>query len=608
MTGEELRKKYLEFFVSKKHHVLPSARLVPDNDPTALFINSGMHPLVPYLLGQPHPLGTRLTSVQKCIRTDDINEVGDDTHLTFFEMLGNWSLGDYFKKDAINWSFEFLTDKKWLGLDPQKLYVSVFAGDATLPLDEESITIWKEVFKKAGIKAEVGNVQKGVTGNSRIFPYDRKKNWWGPAGQTGPCGPDSEMFYFTGKSHTINFGPVCHPNCDCGRFVEIWNDVFMQFNKKADGTLELLKQKNVDTGLGLEREVMILEEKESVFDTELFANIIHQIEVVSGKLYTEQSYKKPIRIIADHLRAAVFVMADGVVPANKEQGSIVRRLIRRAIRFSRQLGIEKLFTEEIAKIIIDNYGDTYPELINNKKDILDNLKNEEEKFAKTLSMGLKEFEKLIVSGVSGISGEQAFYLYETFGFPLEIIEELALEKKISVDVNCFQKEFNKHQSQSRSGANKKFAGGLADHGKETTKLHTATHLLQKALRLVLGNGVHQSGSNITAERLRFDFTHDRKVSPEEIVQVEKIVNEQIHNNLSVSFKTMKLDVALKDGALAFFGERYADKVKVYSIGDFSKEVCGGPHVDFTSTMGTFKIKKEEAAGAGKRRIYATLAA
>lgn len=608
MTGKELRKKYLEFFKAKNHAVLPAANLVPENDPTALFINSGMHPLVPYLLGQPHPLGNRLTSVQKCVRTDDINEVGDSTHLTFFEMLGNWSLGDYFKKEAINWSFEFLTDQKWLGLNPQKIYVSVFAGDDTLPLDEESIAVWMEVFQKAGITAELGDINKGIEGNSRIFPYDKKKNWWGPAGQTGPCGPDTEMFYDTGRPHLEKFGKVCHPNCECGRFVEIWNDVFMQFNKKADGLLQPLKQKNVDTGLGLEREVMILNGKESVFDTELFANIIHRIEIISGKLYAEQHYKRPIRIIADHLRAAVFIMADGVSPSNKEQGSILRRLIRRAIRFSRQLGIEELFIQEIAQIIINDYQEAYPELAKNQAIILSNLKSEEEKFAKTISVGLREFEKLIAQHASEISGEQAFYLYETFGFPLEITQELAQEKNIKVDINSFQEEFNKHQSASRSGAQKKFSGGLADHSEQTTRLHTATHLLQQALRDVLGEHVHQVGSNITAQRLRFDFTYEKKMTTEEISQVEEIVNEKIRENLPVSFKVTTLKKALAEGALAFFGERYAEKVKVYSVGEYSKEVCGGPHVDFTSTLGNFKIKKEEAAGAGKRRVYATLQA
>lgn len=599
MTGKELREKYLKFFASKKHQIIPPANIVPENDPTALFINSGMHPLVPYLLGQPHPLGKRLTSAQKCVRTDDINEVGDTVHLTFFEMLGNWSLGDYFKKEAINWSFEFLTDKKWLGLDPQRLYVSVFAGDETLPLDKESIAIWKEVFANAGITAEVGD---------RIFPYDKKKNWWGPAGKTGPCGPDTEMFYDTGKKHGEKFGKACHPNCECGRFVEIWNDVFMQFNKKADGTLEPLRQKNVDTGLGLEREVMILDNKESVFDTEVFANVIHQIEIISGKLYAEQNYKRPIRIVADHLRAAVFIMADGVLPSNKEQGSILRRLIRRAIRFSRQLGIEEMFMAEAARVVINDMGQAYPELVKNQETILNSLTTEEEKFAKTISVGLKEFEKLISKNIKELTGEQAFYLYETFGFPLEITEELAYEKNIKVDVNGFQEEFNKHQSESRSGAEKKFSGGLADHSEQTTRLHTATHLLQQALRDVLGDHVHQAGSNITAERLRFDFTHDKKLTAEEIARIEAVVNQKIKENLPVSFKITSLKEALAQGALAFFGERYAEKVKVYSLGNYSTEVCGGPHVDFTSTLGNFKIKKEEAAGAGKRRIYAILTA
>ena len=603
-----MRKKYIQFFVSKKHKEIPSARLVPDNDPTALFINSGMHPLVPYLLGQPHPLGTRLTSVQKCVRTDDINEVGDTTHLTFFEMLGNWSLGDYFKKEAIQWSFEFLTEKKWLNLDPNKLYVSVFSGDEKvgLGLDEESVSAWKEVFSGAGIKADLGDYQKGVIGKSRIFPYSREKNWWGPAGQTGPCGPDSEMFYDTGKVHDKAFGEICHPNCSCGKYVEIWNDVFMQFNKKQDGSYVLLSQKNVDTGLGLERETMILQNKDSVFDTELFVDIVGKIEEISGKKYFQTEFKRPIRVIADHLRTATFIIADGVYPSNKEQGYILRRLIRRAVRFARQLGVMESFTPEIAKVIVNQYQEAYPELLKNQDNILKILSDEEVKFGRTVDKGLKEWHKMVEKGMTEISGTDAFYLYETFGFPLEIIEELAQEKKIKVDANGFQEAFNEHQKQSREGAKQKFSGGLADHSDETTKLHTATHLLQQALRTVLGSSVHQSGSNITALRLRFDFSYDKKMTPSEITKIEAIVNEQIKKNLKVACSNEKLEKALREGALAFFGEKYPETVKVYSIGDFSKEVCGGPHVDFTGSMGRFKINKEEAAGSGIRRIYAVL--
>jgi alanyl-tRNA synthetase len=610
MKADDLRKKYIRFFVEKGHKLIPSSRLVPENDPTALFINSGMHPLVPYLLGEQHPLGKRLTSVQKCVRTDDINEVGDSTHLTFFEMLGNWSLGDYFKKDAINYSFEFLTNPKWLELDPQKIYVSVFEGEEGIPLDEESIKTWQEVFHKVGIRAEVGDYKKGVLDNARIFQYPRAKNWWGPAGQTGPCGPDSEMFYDTGKTHDKTFGEICHPNCSCGKYVEIWNDVFMEYNMKADKTLEQLPQKNVDTGLGLERELMILEGKESVFDTHCFFNTIAKIEEITGKNPHQTMFQRPIRIVADHLRAATFIIADGIFPSNKEQGSILRRLIRRAIRFARLLGSMELFTAQIAKVIISDYEDAYPELKENAKTIQEVLSSEEDKFSRTIDKGLKEWEKIVKNDINKISGDTAFYLYETFGFPLEMTEELAKEKNIKVDVSQFQEEFIKHQQKSREGATQKFAGGLADHSAETTKLHTATHLLQKALRTVLGGHVHQIGSNITAERLRFDFSHDKKLTDEEIQQVEHLVNEAIKSNFPVFVATKKLQQALEEGALAFFGEKYPETVKVYTIGKennfFSKEVCGGPHVDFTGVLGRFKIKKEEASGVGKRRIYASL--
>lgn len=599
MTADELRKKYTQFFVEQGHKLIPSANLVPENDPTALFINSGMHPLVPYLLGQPHPLGQRLTSIQKCIRTLDIEEVGDATHLTFFEMLGNWSLGDYFKKEAIKWSFEFLTDKKWLGLDPNKIYVSVFKGDSKMgvDLDRESIAIWQEVFKKAGIKVEVGE---------RIFVYPKDKNWWGPAGQTGPCGPDTEMFYDSGKFHNLSFGKKCHPNCNCGRFVEIWNDVFMQFNKTSDGKFIPLPQKNVDTGLGLERELMILQGKESVYDTELFQNIISKIEEITGKQHTQSQYQRAIRIIADHLRSAAFIIADGVLPSNKEQGSILRRLIRRCLRFGRQLGVLELFCGEVTKVVITDYQKDYPELKLNKEKIIEVLTEEEDKFAKTIDTGLRQWEKLVRTDPKKISGQEAFYLYETFGFPLEIIEELAKEKNMKIDINEFQEEYNKHQQASRQGVAKRFSGGLADHSEATTKLHTATHLLQQSLRVVLGTHVHQAGSNITAERLRFDFTQNKKVTEEELKKVEDLVNEKIKENLPISYSIKALEEAKKDGALAFFGERYQEKVKVYKIGNYSQEVCGGPHVDFTGSLGSFKIKKEETAGSGVRRIYATL--
>jgi alanyl-tRNA synthetase len=586
----ELRKKYLEFFGQKGHARIPSAPLVPENDPTVLFITAGMHPLVPYLLGQPHPAGKRLVSVQKCLRTDDIEEVGDATHNTFFEMLGNWSLGDYWKKEALEWSWEFLTSKEWLGLDGARIYVTIFAGDQDAPRDTESLGIWRSL----GVPPE------------RIFEYGKDKNWWGPAGETGPCGPDSEMFFETGREHDVKFGEKCHPNCDCGRFVEVWNDVFMQYNKKADGTFEPLKQKNVDTGMGLERMTMILEDKESIYQTDLFISLMEEIKSLSTR-YHERS----ARVIADHLRAAVFLIADGVVPSNVERGYVLRRLIRRAIRYGRTLEIKGRFIGDLALTVVKDYQSLYPQLKAAAEKISRQLTGEEEKFNQTLEGGLKEFEKLArEEGRKKISGGEAFRLYETYGFPFEITQELAKERGLEVDEMGFRESLRKHQELSRAGAVERFRGGLADQSEETTKLHTATHLLQAALREVLGPHVYQKGSNITSERLRFDFSHPQKLTEEELKKVEDLVNQKISQDLVVRREEMTRAEAERLGAIGLFDEKYAAKVSVYLIGpkgaEFSKELCGGPHVDQVGKLGRFKIVKEEAVSAGVRRIKAIL--
>ncbi len=604
---KKLVNKFFEFFTSspRNHKIIPSAPLVPENDPTVLFITAGMHPLVPYLMGEPHPLGKRLANIQKSMRTDDLEAVGDLWHFTFFEMLGNWSLGDYFKKEAISWSFDFLTNKKWLGLDPKRIYVSVFEGDKDAPRDLESISVWQEVFNQVNIKAKVGE---------RIFLYPKEKNWWGPAGTTGPCGPDSEMFYDTGLNlHNKNIhGPNCHINCNCGRFIEIWNDVFMEFNKKSDGTYEKLKQRNVDTGMGVERVVTLLEwlngklEIPDPFMTELFEKQRQLLIKFSGKKYDGQ-FQRSIRIILDHLRAATFIINDGVVPSNKERGYVLRRLIRRAIRHGYLLGIKDNLTTSLSQSFIEVYQDFYPELKENRDKIVNILNLEEKKFNTTLKRGLKEIEKY-----DKIDGSVAFNLYQSFGFPLELTIEIAKEKGQIVNQEIFKAEFAKHQELSRTATKGLFKGGLQDHSEKTTRLHTATHLLQQALRIVLGDHVHQKGSHITAERLRFDFSHPKKLSMEEIKKVENLVNEVIKRNLPVSVSFMDFDQAVASGALSIPGVKYPEKVKVYTIGPkgqkkfFSKEICGGPHVDFTGKLGKFKIIKEEALSQENRRIYASL--
>ncbi len=617
MKSKELRQKYLDFFKKKGHAIIPSASLIPENDPSILFTNSGMSPLVPYLLGEKHPEGVRLTNTQKSFRAEDIEEVGDSRHTTFFEMLGNWSLGDYFKKEQLNWWFEFLVEE--LKLDPNRLYQTVYAGSEFAPRDNESIEILKEIYAKYGVVAEEGpqTLGKGEEGPGveidfskyRIFAY-KDKNWWQRGDAVGELGgPDSETFYDTGRPHDPKFGPHCHLNCDCGRFIEIGNSVFMQYQRTKDGWCEL-KNKNVDFGGGLERLVMVTEGKNSVFETDLFKDIISKIEELSGLKYNDN--KKAFEIIADHLKAASFIMGDdrGIAPSNVDQGYIVRRLIRRAVRYGRQIGIEKTgWTPYIAEAVLGIYGEVYPELERNFDFIKDNLEKEETKFARTLEKGLKELGK--ISSTKDIDGKTAFDLYQTYGFPLEMTEEeLAKRGKKIVDKEGFKEAMKRHQELSRTAAAGKFKGGLADHSEETTKLHTAAHLLLAALRKVLGNHVVQKGSNITAERLRFDFSHPQKLTEEEKQKVEELVNKAIQDDLPVTFEEMTLEEAKERGAMGVFESRYGERVKVYKIGEsdnvFSYEICGGPHVERTGVLGHFKITKEKSSGAGVRRIKAIL--
>jgi alanyl-tRNA synthetase len=591
MTAKELKQKYLEFFEKNGHAIIAGASLVPENDPTALFITAGMHPLVPYLLGEKHPAGTRLVDVQKCIRTGDIDEVGDDWHLTFFEMLGNWSLGDYGKKEAIEFSFNFLT--KELGISLDKLAVTVFAGEEGIPRDEESAETWKSL----GVKPE------------RVAYLGREDNWWGPAGQTGPCGPDTEMFYWSSEDGVPD---VYDPKDK--RWVEIWNDVFMIYNKTADGTYEPLAQKNVDTGMGVERTVATLAGKSSAYEVDPLFSITAQVCALFNVRLEELDFEniKPVRIISDHLRAATFILADGVVPSNVEQGYVLRRLIRRAIRYGNQLGIASPFTRQVAEAIIDLQGGFYKELREKRDFIMEELAKEEEKFNSTLENGLKKFEKLKVEG-SKVSGKDVFILFSTYGFPVEITRDLAKEKGWTIDEEEFTKEFSQHQDLSRKGAEQKFKGGLADNSEVTTRMHTATHLMIAALRKVLGDHVYQKGANITAERIRFDFSHPDKMTAEQIKQVEDLVNEQIAKALPIACEELTLDEAREKGAMGVFESKYGEKVKIYTVGGdstandcFSKEICGGPHVKNTSELGHFKILKEESSSSGIRRIKAIL--
>ena len=592
LSSRELRQLYLDFFRSKGHAVIPSASLIPENDPTVLFTTAGMHPLVPYLMGQKHPAGNRLTDVQKCVRTGDIDEVGDTSHCTFFEMLGNWSFGDYFKKESIAWSWEFLTDEKWLGIPKEKLSFTCFEGDADAPRDTVSHDRWLEMGADP----------------SHIVYLPKKNNWWGPAGLTGPCGPDTEIFYDTGRPAC---GPDCKAGCDCGKYLEIWNNVFMEYNKVGEGKFEPLAQKNVDTGMGLDRTIATLQGVESVFDTDAFSGIIELIGKLSHHSYKESDATvKAFRIIADHIRCATFILGDqrGVTPSNVDQGYILRRLIRRSIRYAMQLNIPRYGIVEIASAVIDQYGDVYPELEENREKVLSELKREENRFADTLKKGIKEFNKTAANAQDGkIDGISAFHLYDTYGFPIELTMELAQEKGITVDVDGFHAAFAEHQKKSQAGATQRFKSGLADHQEATTALHSATHLLHKALRVVLNDDtISQKGSNITAERLRFDFSFPRKLTPEELKAVEDLVNEQIGRHMPITCEEMTVAEAKAQGAIGLFESKYGERVKVYTMGDFSKEICGGPHAENTGDLGHFVIKKEEASSSGVRRIKAIL--
>ena len=649
ITSAQLREMFQKFMESKGHHRIQSASVIPENDPTVLFTTAGMHPLVPYLMGTPHPAGTRLTDVQKCIRTGDIDDVGDPSHLTFFEMLGNWSLGDYFKKEAISWSWEFLTSPEYLGLDKDKLAFTVFEGNEDCPRDVESHDLWRSM---------------GVA-EDHIFYLPKEHNWWGPAGITGPCGPDTEMFIITKEP----CGPDCSPACKCGAYLEIWNDVFMQYNKQQDGSFLPLAKKNVDTGMGLERTICVLNGKKSVYETDLFERILGRIEELSGKKYqADDEHSKAFRIIADHMRTSTFILGDdrGVSPSNTDQGYILRRLIRRAVRYGMQLGMPEGFTAEVAQVIIDQYKDVYPELTRNSAFVLEQLKLEETRFARTLKQGEKEFDKvynnalntkallesILAAGdkaafarelaqqkklrpspdmmpiidaanvgdeaalvtalqarmatLDTLDGRSAFKLYDTYGFPIEMTRELAAEKGLKVDEEDFAERFKKHQELSHQGADQKFKGGLADHSEETAKLHTATHLLHAALRKVLGDEVAQKGSNITAERLRFDFSFGRKVTQEELDEVEKLVNEAIAAKAPVVCEEMTVPEAKAKGAIGLFESKYGEKVRTYKMGEFSFEICGGPHAENTGDLGSFKILKEESSSAGVRRIKAVI--
>ncbi|MBR7141033.1 MAG: alanine--tRNA ligase [Clostridia bacterium] len=591
-TGQSLREMYLKFFEERGHKIIPSASLIPENDPTVLFTTAGMHPLVPYLLGEKHPAGTRLCDVQKCVRTGDIDDVGDERHCTFFEMLGNWSLGDYFKKEMIPWSYEFLTSPKYLGLDPERLAVSVFAGDEDCPRDEESARLWEE---------------QGIA-RDRIFFLPKENNWWGPAGITGPCGPDSEMFIDTGKPKCCD---ECSPACDCGKYLEIWNDVFMQFNKTAEGTYEPLQQKNVDTGMGLERTLCTLHGKKSVYETDVFAPIIGAIESIGDKKYGEsEEATRAIRIVADHVRTSVFIIGDekGVLCSNVDQGYILRRLLRRAVRYAKSLNIPTGKLSVVAETVIDEYKEVYPELAVNHDRVIGEINAEEERFEKTLTNGMREFEKLCNYLVGDtISGKASFKLFDTYGFPIEMTIELAREHGLKVNVDDFNKAFEEHRKKSQAGAEQKFKGGLADHSETTTRLHTATHLMHKALKIVLNDeNANQKGSNITEERLRFDFTFPRAMTAEEVKEVEKLVNEAIAADVEITCEEMTVEEAKAQGAVGLFTAKYGEKVKVYTMGTFSKEICGGPHAKRTGELGHFRIVKEQSSSAGVRRIKAVL--
>ncbi len=628
MTLGEIRTKYLAFFKAREHAIIPSAPLVPENDPTTLFTGSGMQPLVPYLLGKDHPAGVRLVNSQKSFRAEDIEEVGDNRHTTFFEMLGNWSLGDYFKRNQLRWFFTFLTDEKeGVGLDPIRLYVSVFSGDETAGIarDTEAVEIWKELFSEKGIPAtdvellsEERGSELGMQGG-RIFYYDAKKNWWSRAGRPEkmpagePGGPDSEVFFdfypeAGEKCITPGWGPRCHPNCDCGRFMEIGNSVFMEYLKQPDGSFGKLPKSNVDFGGGLERIAAASENSPDVFKIDVFSAMVAELEKLSGASYEDPKMIRSFRVVADHIRAAMFLIGDGVIPGNVEQGYFVRRLIRRAVQHADRLGVTPGHLADFIAPAAALYGSHYENLSHDAEKIAQEIRDEEARFRKTLERGLKEFDKHTRG--DSISGEDAFILFTTFGFPIELVKEIATERGMSVDEEAFKAAMVKHQDLSRSGSEQKFKGGLADHSDMSVKYHTGTHLLHKALRDVLGPEATQKGSNITPERLRFDFAFSRKMTPEEIAAVEKAVNEKIDEALPVTFEDLPLDIAQTRGAIGLFEEKYGDKVRVYKIGDYSLEFCGGPHVENTAKLGEegrrFKIQKEEAISQGVRRIRAVL--
>ena len=605
LTADELRDTYLKFFESKGHKIIPGASVIPENDPTVLFTTAGMHPLVPYLMGaMEHPAGTRLTDVQKCVRTGDIDEVGDAAHLTFFEMLGNWSLNDYFKKEAISWSFEFLTQH--LGFKPEQLNVTVFKGEPGIPADDEAVEIWKSL----GIPDE------------RIFRLPREDNWWGPAGTTGPCGPDTEMFIDTGKEKC---GPECRPGCHCGKYIEIWNDVFMQYNKNEKGEFEPLGRHNVDTGMGVERTICMLSGAPTVYDTEIFAPIMAKIDELRGANGASQGdgavsaalsaddLLKARRIIADHMRTATFILCDpkgGVKPGNVGANYVLRRLIRRAVRFARMIGIAPGFTVKLAEVICEKYNHVYPELKVNLETCKADLEAEEKRFNATLDKGeamyQKVAEQLKAHGQSQISGKTAFKLYDTFGFPFEMTCEMAVKDGLTVDKEGFDEANRKHQELSRTTSAGSFKAGLQDNSAVVTRMHTATHLLHAALHKVLGPTALQKGSNITAERLRFDFSWPQKMTDEEKKKVEDLVNEWINEGIPVTKKMTTVEEAKAEGAMALFGAKYGDQDSLYTIGDISKEICCGPHVENTKELGSFKIKKEESSSAGVRRIKAVI--
>lgn len=640
-TIQQIREIYLAYFEKQGHARLPSASLIPENDPTTLFTGSGMQPMVPYLLGESHPQGTRITDSQKCFRAVDMDEVGDNRHTTFFEMLGNWSLGDYFKEEQIPWMFHFLIDE--LKLDPSRLYITCFRGNdaLTIPKDTLAAEMWQALFAEKGIEAPIADFPetKGMQG-ARIFYYDEKKNWWSRAGVPlhmpvgEPGGPDAEMFWDFGEHLGLHEASewkdeLCHVNCDCGRFMEIGNNVFMMYKKTDAGFVELEK-KNIDFGGGLERIAAALADTPDMFQIDVFAEPMKHIEALSKKTYGQHEKETyAFRVILDHIRAATFLIADGAVPSNKDQGYFTRRLIRRAVRFARDLGVQDAFCAEVAMSYIGQYQDAYPYLQEKQDMITRELTAEEEKFNQTLESGLKEFEKLLVgfqkafehtgNKITEISGKQAFKLYDTYGFPLEMTEELAGEQGLTVDTKGFEDAFEKHQELSRKGAEQKFAGGLADHSEMSVKYHTATHLLHATLKKVLGDHVEQRGSNITPKRLRFDFSHPQKMTDEEKKQVEELINGAIAHDYKVSWQEMSVDDAKRKGAIGLFEDKYGDTIKVYTIGDpegyatanpddptYSMEICGGPHVEQTGTLGHFRITKEEASSAGIRRIKAVL--